>query len=213
MAMLSMYSNISTAGQSNPGGLNAHDSTIQNFCVVTPNVLWRGARPDKDSAAWLIEQGVRTIVNLELILDDKAAFSLAKVTRSRSYEVGYFRIHDWEPLPLLAPSLVDDHVAHFLAIVSRQPKPIYVHCRSGKNRTGLMVAAYRVLIEGVRQADAIAEMKRFQGQWFSADERYIHSLSPSRRAEIQHRVEEWLPELNKDAVIICTKGTCTAFEL
>jgi len=117
------------------------NSVIKNFCVVTPNVLWRGSRPDKDSAAWLIQKGVRTVVNLELILDDKLAFGQAAVTVAKSHEVGYFRIHDWEPLPVLAPAVVDDHVAHFLAIISQQPKPIYVHCRYGVNRTGLMVAA------------------------------------------------------------------------
>lgn len=76
------------------------DSVIKNFCVVTPTVLWRGARPDKDGAAWLIQQGVRTIVNLELILDEKPAFSHATGAVVKSHEVGYFRIHDWEPLPL-----------------------------------------------------------------------------------------------------------------
>ena len=45
-------------------------SGIPDFCVVTPNVLWRGARPDQDGAAWLIQHGVRTVVNLELVLDD-----------------------------------------------------------------------------------------------------------------------------------------------
>ena len=59
----------SVRGQSRP--------SIQNFCVVTPNVLWRGARPDKDGAAWLIQHGVRTIVNLELIHDDKSVLGQA----------------------------------------------------------------------------------------------------------------------------------------
>ena len=65
--------------------------------MVTPDVLWRGARPDKDGAAWLIQQGVRTIVNLELILDDKRTFVHATVDDANNYEVGYFRIRDWEP--------------------------------------------------------------------------------------------------------------------
>jgi protein tyrosine/serine phosphatase len=155
------------------------DSVIQDFCVVTPNVLWRGSRPDKDSAAWLIQKGVRTIVNLELILDDKHAFGQATVAVDKSHEVGYFRIHDWEPLPILAPAIADDHVAHFLAIVRQQPKPIYVHCRYGVNRTGLMVAAYRVLIEGASNVDAVEEMRLYQGLWFKADEEFIMGLPDS----------------------------------
>jgi protein tyrosine phosphatase (PTP) superfamily phosphohydrolase (DUF442 family) len=177
--------------------------------VVTPNVLWRGSRPDKGDAAWLIQKGVRTIVNLELLLDDKPAFSRAVVEVTKNHEVGYFRIHDWEPLPILAPAVVDDHVAHFLAIVSQQPKPIYVHCRSGVNRTGLMVAAYRVLIEGARNVDAIEEMRLYQGLWFKADEEYIRGLSPKRCEDIRDKVMRWIPKLKKDAQIVCANGICT----
>lgn len=191
---------------------NPLDAPIPNFCVVTPQVLWRGAKPDKDGAAWLIQHGVRTIVNLELIQDDELAFGQATVVDATHYEVGYFRIHDWEPLPLLAPSVVDDHVAHFLAIVSQQPKPIYVHCRSGMNRTGVMVAAYRVLIEGVSDEDAIAEMGRYRGQWFEIDANYIRGLVPSRREEIRRKIMGWIPQLKRDAQVICANGTCVVVD-
>lgn len=189
------------------------DSVIQNFCMVTPDVLWRGSRPDKDGAAWLIQKGVRTIVNLELILDDKPVFDHATVAVTKSHEVGYFRIHDWEPLPLLAPAVVDDNVAHFLAIVSQQPKPIYVHCRSGVNRTGLMIAAYRVLIEGAKNVDAIEEMRLYQGLWFKADEEYIMGLSPKRREDIRDKVMQWIPKLKKDASIVCANSICNVPDL
>jgi protein tyrosine phosphatase (PTP) superfamily phosphohydrolase (DUF442 family) len=180
--------------------------------VVTPDVLWRGARPDKDGAAWLIQQGVRTIVNFELILDDKSAFGQAKVADTNNHEVGYFRIHDWEPLRVFAPSVVDDHVAHFLAIVSQQPKPVYVHCRSGMNRTGVMVAAYRVLIEGVSDEEAIEEMRRYHGLWLAADVKYIQGLLPERRDEIRRKVMEWIPKLKKDAQVVCANGTCAVLD-
>ena len=183
-------------------------SPIKHFCVVTPNVLWRGARPNKNGVAWLIQQGVRTIVSLELTLDNKHTFGRATVDDANNYEVGVFRIRDWEPLPILAPSVVDDHVAHFLAIVSQQPKPVYVHCRYGKNRAGVMVAAYRVLIEGVSDEEAIEEMRGFHGLWFIADAHYIRGLLPKRREEIRRKVTEWIPKLKMDAQVVCANGRC-----
>jgi len=209
LLVFSMCSCASLSKQSIAGACsNNLGSPIKHFCVVKPNVLWRGARPDKDGAAWLIQQGVRTIVNLELILDDKRTFGHATVDDANNYEVGYFRIRDWEPFRILAPSVVDDHVAHFLAIVSQQPKPVYVHCRYGENRTGVMVAAYRVLIEGVSDEEAIEEMKGSQGLWFIADAHYIRGLLPKRREEIRRKVMEWIPKLKMDAQVVCAIGTC-----
>src|SRR5256885_16877185 len=162
-------------------------SPIPNFCVVTPDVLWRGAKPAWDGAAWLILRGVRTIVNLELLHDDRRVFGESRPAIAGRHELGYFRIPDWEPNAALAPALLDDHVAHFLAVVDRQPKPVYVHCRSGQNRTGVMVAAYRVIVEGLSRDTATEEMGRYQGIWFKADSAYIRSLSPERREEIRRK--------------------------
>jgi len=210
--VLLIYGCASMSTQSVPGACpNNSDSKIENFCVVTPNVLWRGGALDtKERATWLIQQRVRTIVNLERLHDDLPAFRQVNVGNATNYEeVGYFRIPDWEPNPILAPSLLlDNHVAHFLAVVSTQPKPVYVHCRSGKNRTGVMVAAYRVIVEGVSADEAIEEMGRYQGQWFEADASYIRGLSPKHREEIRRKVMEWIPKLKEDAQIVCEKRAC-----
>ena len=183
-------------------------SPIPNFCVATPNVLWRGAKPAQDGAAWLIQHRVRTIVNLELLHDDLRVFGQVKPANAGRYEAGYFRISGWEPNAVLAPALLDDHVAHFLAVVDKQPKPVYVHCRSGQNRTGVMVAAYRVIVEGASRDAAIAEMRRYQGIWFKADSAYIRSLSSERREQIRRKAAAWMPKLKRDSRIICENGRC-----
>ncbi|MBC7611162.1 MAG: dual specificity protein phosphatase family protein, partial [Polaromonas sp.] len=117
---------------------------IAKTCVVTEDGLWRGARPDRVAIAGLVEQGVKTFVNLEFIHDDLNEFEATLVKPGVAQELSYFRVRDWEPLALIAPSVLDDHVAHFLALVQTQVKPIFVHCSAGQNRTGVMVAAYQV---------------------------------------------------------------------
>lgn len=187
---------------------NNLESPIQRFCVVTPDVLWRGAKPSRDGAAWLVQHGVGTIVNLELLHDDQKAFGQTSLANADRYLVDYFRIPDWEPNVIFASSLVDNRIAHFLAVVSAQPKPIYVHCRSGQNRTGVMVAAYRVIVEGVSADEAIEEMGRYQGIWSKAGSGYIRGLSPERREEIRRKAAEWIPKLERDAQIVCENGKC-----
>ena len=190
------------------GCANDLGSPIPNFCVVTPDVLWRGAKPAQDGAAWLMQRGVRTVVNLELLHDDRRVFGKARPASPGRREAAYFRVADWEPNAVLAPSLLDDHVARFLAVVDGQPKPVYVHCRSGQNRTGVMVAAYRVIVEGATTDEAIEEMGRYQGIWFKSDSGYIRSLSPERREEIRRKAAAWIPRLKRDSTIICENGKC-----
>ena len=190
------------------GCANDLGSPIPNFCVVTPDVLWRGAKPAQDGAAWLIQRGVRTIVNLELLHDDRRVFGEARLASAGRHEAGYFRISDWEPNAVIAPALLDDHVAHFLAVVDHQPKPVYVHCRSGQNRTGVMVAAYRVIVEVASADAAIEEMGRYQGIWFNADSAYIRSLSPERREGIRRKAAAWISKLERDSSIVCENGKC-----
>jgi len=176
---------------------------------VTAQTLWRGARPDADAAAALVEIGVKTVVNLEWLLDDRKSFEAASVAADKIYDVQYFRVSDWEPLVVIAPGILDNHVVHFIAITRTQPKPIFVHCRSGQNRTGVMVAAYRVF-NGADIEETIAEMGAYGGIWFKHDAEYIRTLTVQRRAQLEGRIEEWIPKLRRDARILCSNTKCTA---
>lgn len=71
-----------------------------------------------------------------------------------------------------------------------------------------MVAAYRVIVEGVSADEAIEEMRRYQGRWFEADSGYIRSLSAERREKIRRKVIEWIPKLERDSQIVCENGKC-----
>jgi len=199
-----------------PGALECSlncDSGIANFHEVKSGILWRGAKPDQVGASWLIQHGVKTIVNLEVLHDDRDVFRQASFGGAAKSEIDYFRIADWEPNAVIAQSLLDNHVAHFLAVLSQEPKPIYVHCRSGQNRTGVMVAAYKVIVENASADDAIEDMKVYQGIWFAADADYIRSLSPERRTKIRQMAQEWVPNLKAESRIVCENAKCDIKDL
>lgn len=183
------------------------DAQVGNSCVVSEQMLWRGARPDPQAAAALVELGVKTVVSLELLLDDRHAFETAALGSRDAREIQYFQVRDWEPLVLLSHDKVDEHVAHFLAITRTQPKPLYVHCRSGQNRTGIMVAAYKVF-NGADIEATIAEMEKYGGFWSRPDADYIRTLTPQRRAAIEERVARQMPKVQRSALIVCADGKC-----
>src|SRR3982074_2739593 len=66
------------------------DSPIRNFCVVTSQVLWRGERPNKADATWLVQHRVGTIVNLQEIQNDHDAFDAAAATPDLTRSIDYF---------------------------------------------------------------------------------------------------------------------------
>lgn len=181
---------------------------IANSCVVAPGALWRGAKPVVDGATALILLGVKTIVNLELLHDDLDAFRAARPSTALTVSIDYFRIRDWEPNVVIAPALLDSHVSDFIAIVKTQAKPIYVHCRSGQNRTGVMIAAYRVLLEDVSIETAIAEMQKYQGWWFKQDAEYLRSLTGEHRERIEKMAEARIGQIRPDAHLVCSASGC-----
>lgn len=183
------------------------DSPVHNFCVVAPQVLWRGERPTRQDARWLLEHHVGTVVSLQL--DDRRAFEAVALGPGFVHSVAYFHVPGFSPLHLLSASHLDAHLALFVAIAKAAPKPIYVHCRAGVDRTGVLIAAYRVLVEGVSRDAAIAEMGRYHSPWQSLDARYIRGLSEERRELILRKAADWEARLRPTGKIECAGGHCT----
>ncbi|MBU2862815.1 dual specificity protein phosphatase family protein [Reinekea forsetii] len=48
--------------------------------------------------------------------------------------------------------------------------PVLVHCRSGKDRTGMVLAAYLIAIEGLSPRDAMDEVLKVRAIAFSTDQ-------------------------------------------
>ncbi|SRR5581483_576693 len=181
-------------------------SPVRNFCVVAPQILWRGERPTKKDAQWLLEQQVGTVVSLQL--NDRRAFEKVRLNQNYAHAVTYYQVSGFGPLQVLSPSHLDKHLALFLAIVKAAPKPVYVHCRAGVDRTGLLAAGYRVLIDGASRKEAIAEMARFHSPWQALDARYINGLSADRRQDILRQAAKLESKLQATARIECEQGRC-----
>jgi hypothetical protein len=154
-----------------------------------------------------VEHGVGTVVSLQL--DDRRAFESVTVGQDLTHSLSYFHVSGFNPFQLLEPSHLDAHLAQFIAIVRSAPKPIYVHCRAGVDRSGVLIAAYRVLVEGMSRDEAVAEMGRFHSPWQRLDAHYIRGLSEGRRQQILRQAADWSYRLHPAARIDCLQGHCT----
>jgi protein tyrosine/serine phosphatase len=74
-------------------------------------------------------------------------------------------------------SLRDDQVIQALRILAdRSNRPILVHCQHGADRTGVILALYRVVVQGWTKEDALREMNDggyHHSSFFSNLDRYV----------------------------------------
>jgi protein tyrosine/serine phosphatase len=153
---------------------------VRNFAKVTDK-LWRGGQPeegDPEVFRRLAAAGVKTVINLRHDHDDYAALAGARL------RYVHIPMRAWHP--------ESEDVVLFLAELERAMAdpgawPIYVHCAEGKDRTGYMIASYRIVAQGWDADTAIEEMFdfRYNPVWFG-NPRFLHRLA-ARRDEVAER--------------------------
>lgn len=123
-------------------------SGLANVGRVASGVL-RGAQPGKDGYATLKAMGIRTVIDMRTTESEKAQVEAAGM---RAIAL---------PIEMSRDGLKGkvDKVVALMADPANQP--VYVHCRHGQDRTGIIVAAYRMKQQGWSLADAEAEMQAF----------------------------------------------------
>lgn len=123
---------------------------LQNVGRVAPDI-YRGSAPTAAGLESLQKLGIKTVINL------RHYHGSAEEAGCRRLGIDYRRV-------MLASSSApnDRDVQRFLQLVTDPARrPIYFHCWRGKDRTGVMCAAYRMAIEGWTLRDALAEMQAF----------------------------------------------------
>jgi protein tyrosine/serine phosphatase len=128
------------------------DKDIANFHQVDAD-LYRGGRPayGKDVYLKLAELGIRTIVNLETGEANKEEAEVKRVNQVLSdrhlpqIKFIHFPISPFPQVFLTGVSDKGEHgIPHLFAELQQAPKPIFLHCERGKDRTGAIVALYRM---------------------------------------------------------------------
>jgi tyrosine-protein phosphatase SIW14 len=117
------------------------------------DVLLRGAQPTEKGFAELKRSGVATIVNLRQ--QGQEVDWERKETESLGLQFLNIPVSGWS-----APS--DAQVAQFLKLFhDAAGQPVFVHCYYGDDRTGAMVATYRIAQQHWTADQAIREMYSF----------------------------------------------------
>ena len=117
---------------------------VPNLHRVTDS-LYRSAQPTAQGMKNLKGMGIKTVVSLRSFNSDRDEIGTT--------ELGYERISmkAWRP--------EHNEAIRFLQIASNPERcPILVHCKKGADRTGTMIAIYRIAVQDWTKEEAIREM-------------------------------------------------------
>jgi tyrosine-protein phosphatase SIW14 len=144
---------------------------VGNFHQVDDH-LFRGAEPSAAGLETLAKLGIRTIVDLE----PGKTRSRKEQNRAEALGMRYVNV----PMSgLVTPS--SDQIANALAALqTRSEGPVFVHCRRGKDRTGTVVACYRIAHDHWPNQKALSEARSLgMSSLERGMQRYILAYQPT----------------------------------
>lgn len=134
------------AGAARPANWAQPVEPAFNFYRMSPS-LYRSALPRSGDVPLLEQLGVRTVVSF--IKDDDARWLGDAQVRAVS-------------IPLHTDRIDDADVIRVLGTVqaAEQLGPVLIHCKHGRDRSGLMAAMYRTVVQDWSKEEALREMQQ-----------------------------------------------------
>ena len=145
---------------------------LPNFQQVNAT-LYRGAQPPVESLKSLSDKGIKTIINLRGASNE----TRAEEQQARALGIKFFNLQ-FPPLSKPDFSQVDQALA---LINDPANQPVFVHCKHGEDRTGTVIACYRMTHDNWDDEQAIIEAKKFGMSFVQVSmKRFIHKFYEQR---------------------------------
>ena len=116
---------------------------LPNLYRVTPQ-LYRSAQPTAEGLRSAEKLGIRTVLNLRALHSDD------ELAQGTGLVLERVKINTW--------SMDEAEILAGLRVILRAKGPVLVHCQHGADRTGTLLAAYRMVVQGWTRTEALAEM-------------------------------------------------------
>jgi protein tyrosine/serine phosphatase len=129
---------------------------LPNFHKINDQ-LYRGAQPATGGMKKLSALGIKTVVNLR----GEDENTRAEEKEAMAAGLRYFSV----AMPGLSRPQ-EEQVTRVLEIISAPENgPVFIHCKHGADRTGTIIAVYRITRENWTADRAITEAKQYGMSW------------------------------------------------
>jgi len=168
---------------------------VPNFQVVNDQI-YRGGQPSSSGFRNLASIGIKTVVDLREDGDrTKAEKNVVKANGMKYVSI---------PMKgMTTPT--EKQIDHALRILNdSSAAPIFIHCRRGADRTGVVLACYRIDHDNWGNQKALNEARSFGMSWYQFPlSRYVLNYQPDRShglASAANRVGDKVRDLGADSI-------------
>jgi protein tyrosine/serine phosphatase len=163
-----------------PGGYFGVYMQVQgNFHPITQGEAYRSARLDGDKLEYYIEKyNIKSIVNL-LGEHPRKLWYREELQVSAEHHIKHYDIHlsaTHEPTDEDARKLVDTF--------KTAPRPVLIHCKGGSDRSGLVAAMWKVIVDKAPKSEAGKQLSILYGHF-----------PIGKTAAMDHFLAHWDPAL------------------
>lgn len=124
---------------------------LSNVARITPE-LYRGAQPTEAGYLQLKDMGVKTVISFRRFNDSRAEVEAAGLE--------FVRIPIYASIGSSPPT--DEQLQLFFdTVLDPVKQPVFMHCKHGKDRTGMMAGLFRIERQCWTNQEAIDEMQAF----------------------------------------------------
>jgi len=143
---------------------------VRNFQRVDDHV-YRGAQPTRDGFANLSKLGIQTVIDLREPGD--------RSVTERKWVTGAGMRYVSVPMYGMATPSNESVLKVLELLEDRGTGPVFVHCKRGADRTGGVIACYRVEHDHWKNDQALAEARSMGMSWFqTAIQSYVRKYRP-----------------------------------
>jgi len=151
---------------------------ILNFGKINDS-LYRGAQPDAAGIQNLKRLGIKTIINLRMTGD----VWKAEEAEARAGGILYTNL----PMKGLGRR-THEQVAQALSLINTLPSPVFIHCEHGCDRTGTIIACYRLKHDQWSSQSSLQEARTYGfSRWERGMRKCVLAFgkSPNKRDKVQ----------------------------
>ena len=135
-----------------------HFVLLDNFGVVEAGAVYRSGQLQPYQLERVIrDYGLKTVINTR---EEEAPADLMKAEAEVCARLGVEHIR--LPMPGDGRGAYDQYEQALAVLEDPDRLPALVHCARGTHRTGAIIAAYRVKVQGRDAAEALAEMETYR---------------------------------------------------